>query len=336
MIKENLKLSGPSIMSIDITYKCNLRCKHCFNYSGEQDIGLQEMSDDQILKITKDIIKMSPEVVCICGGEPLLRKELIYKITRDITNGTNGITRVNMVTNGLLLNKEIAENLKDSGISFVQVSLDGSNSETYDWLRNKKGAFNKAISAIEILKEVGINVMVSCTPTKKNLSDYENVIKLCEEKGVKEFRVQPLMVLGRATKQLKEYIPSNRDYIKLKQIIDKYKTNVSLSLEWGDPIEHITKGGLDKQKLTYSISVDAYGYIILSPYIPVRLGNINKAWEIPFIKEMCKMIKSTNEMNLNKLDSRIPENFKDKPIIVDILDNRNITKLTLKDVLDNR
>ena len=69
-------LSGPIMISIDVTYRCNFRCKHCFNGSGTPLLG-DELKDAKLLSIARSVGVLQPNVVCFCGGEPLLRWEIL-------------------------------------------------------------------------------------------------------------------------------------------------------------------------------------------------------------------------------------------------------------------
>lgn len=85
--------------SIDLTYKCNLRCRHCYNNSGER-LG-EEMSSEDVMQIAKELSALEVESICICGGEPLLRIDDVLSITRYIKSHTTS-SAVSMVSNGLL------------------------------------------------------------------------------------------------------------------------------------------------------------------------------------------------------------------------------------------
>ena len=66
---------------IDVTNKCTLKCLHCFNSSGGlKNQRMDEMSDEDLERMAYDVIDCRPVSICMCGGEPLLRKESIYKI----------------------------------------------------------------------------------------------------------------------------------------------------------------------------------------------------------------------------------------------------------------
>lgn len=70
--------------SLDITYDCNFRCLHCYNSSGEHYNKRVELSDEELLRVGKEIAALEPDTLCLCGGETLLRKEMIYEICKSV------------------------------------------------------------------------------------------------------------------------------------------------------------------------------------------------------------------------------------------------------------
>lgn len=128
--QQALLLRGPSQISFDITNRCNFRCLHCFNRSGE--VNSSELTNNEVLELIKDIVFTKPFNFCFCGGEPLLREKVLCESATILTN--QGIM-VSMVTNGYLLNKARAVRLKKAGISRIQVSLDGAKAKTHETLR---------------------------------------------------------------------------------------------------------------------------------------------------------------------------------------------------------
>ena len=66
-----------SDINIDITRKCTLKCRHCYNHSGE--MNNDELASDELFRIMNDLASTRPDNFCICGGEPLLKKEIIFR-----------------------------------------------------------------------------------------------------------------------------------------------------------------------------------------------------------------------------------------------------------------
>ena len=125
---------GPYQLALDITNKCNLRCLHCYNASGENRVMEHELSDDEVIKFVKDILPMKLLNFCFCGGETLLRKELICKCIKMLSNC--GV-RTAIVTNGILASESVIRDLYHSGLNSIQFSVDGAKAESHDKLRNR-------------------------------------------------------------------------------------------------------------------------------------------------------------------------------------------------------
>lgn len=252
---------------------CNLKCRHCFNYSGEQDTNNIEMNTEELVRVAVQMTEVCPTTVCLCGGEPLLKFDAVLKMIKVLKQG--GVQNVNMVSNGFLLTDKHARKLKEAGVGLVQISIDGATKSTHNWLRNNPDSFEKAIYAIKNLKSMNINVNVAYTPTKRSLHEFDNLVDMLDSLDVSLFRSQPIMNLGRA-KNIQEYYLTDEEYTKLalnmnlKSASRQYK----MKFEWGDSVEHFYSYGRgDRIKM---ICVNPYGDILISPYIPVSFGNVKK------------------------------------------------------------
>jgi MoaA/NifB/PqqE/SkfB family radical SAM enzyme len=96
----------------------------------------------------EEIASFCQPIVIFSGGEALLRDD-IFEIV-GFAKGL-GLTPV-IATCGVTLTKEKAKQLKRAGIKRVSVSIDGENAATHDSIRNEKGAFVKALTAMRMLK----------------------------------------------------------------------------------------------------------------------------------------------------------------------------------------
>ena len=261
-------------VSIDITYNCNFRCKHCFNSSGCIADSL-ELSDEEFFLIAEDIAEQHPDSLCFCGGEPLLRKDLIFSIAKHFLEHSKE-TILSMVSNGSMLDDSVAQRLHEVGISRVQISLDGSTAETHDWLR-QRGSFVSAINALTILKNHQIESAVAFSPNSHNKNELSDVIDMVAELGCKELRIQPLMLLGRALEHPDDFSLDYHDYMYIKRIInqknEKY-IDQEFTCVWGDPLSHL-KMALDNA--FYHLIVSSSGNILATPYLPISFGNLRNA-----------------------------------------------------------
>jgi|AKZA01.1.fsa_nt_gi Predicted Fe-S oxidoreductases len=328
------------VVSFDITYKCNLRCLHCYNSSGTHNFDT-ELSDNEVINIVSELSKLKPRSLCFCGGEPLMRKELLYK-SIDLYNKSSPIIGCNMVSNGLLVNYNAAEKLKESGLNNIQISLDGFSAESHNWIRQNNLAHVKAIEALKILKEVNIDTSVACAPSKKNFYEIHDLIDLCLDLGVKNFRMQPMMDIGRG-KNIKNFMLNTSEYLmltrKLKRLAMQYKKK-GMVLDWGDPINHLIDIS-DQKGSMYFIHITAYGDLMISPYIPIKLGSLKKhslteyieaglldMYKNELISLVAGLFSSASDMQLN-LKSSLPEIFTGNDIVLDVIED-DVKKKTQK------
>ena len=132
-------------LRIAVTKKCNLRCFYCHK-EGESNPG-EEISAERIVEIARAFKELGVRKLKITGGEPLLRKDL-----PDIILNLPEFEEISMTTNGILLEK-YAEELRECGLSRVNVSLDTLDAEKYRWITGG-GEVQKVIDGIEKACEV--------------------------------------------------------------------------------------------------------------------------------------------------------------------------------------
>ncbi|RMG77174.1 MAG: radical SAM protein [Bacteroidetes bacterium] len=327
-------MKGPIQVAFDITNKCNFRCAHCYNNSGENNFVSKELSDDEVLNFIHDIAKLKPFNFCFCGGEPLLRLDVLLKSAKILAS--HGVI-VSLVTNGFLLTENIAANLYKNGVKRVQVSIDGSNPESHEKLRRVPKSFDRAINAVRHFRKAGFkDISVAFCPTKFNYSEIEQVYELCLSLGVKDLRVQPMMPLGRASQNL-DFIPSVYEYRKIVSKIMQLRNRScdKIMIDWGDPVDHLVRFRTITQHCVAYVSILADGSIAVSPYIPLLVGNIRRhsfsdyweaglarIWELPMVKKYADPVFSVTSMGKKREGE--PHVWFDEPILVDIVENQLI------------
>ena len=318
-------LRGPVEWSLDVTNECVACCLHCFNRSGV--VKREELSDEEIRDVARQIAALKPLGICLCGGEPTLRLGVVLECARMFRDVG---TTPNMVTNGQLMTTVAARELRDAGIQMVQVSLDGSTAASHDRLRGRPGAFEKALDAIRMLKDAGVLVGVSFTPTSFNIHEFWSTHDLCVSLGVSELRIQPLMPLGEAQLRYDELSPSPAQY---RQFIEAYKVKVmeikaQMRLEWGDPVDHLIRFGQYYAMPPYAMHVTSDGFLAPSVYLPVFLGNVRRhrltdywrgglssAWQLRILRELSLKVRSNRDFMFLR-----PHPYFDKWIDLDLID----------------
>lgn len=161
-----------------ITYECQCSCRHCCtgNYKKEKhrDLTTEEIKDvlDQAAK---------PLIVNFFGGEPTLRPDIMELIKYAKEKSMYVFTD----TNGLAVTREFAQQLKDSGLDLLYVSLDSPDPELHDEYRGVKGCFDKAVGAIKNALDVGLSCVISTYMTKESLAngDFEKILQMSKDMG---------------------------------------------------------------------------------------------------------------------------------------------------------
>jgi radical SAM protein with 4Fe4S-binding SPASM domain len=159
----------PILSELALTYKCNLKCQFCYagcNCTSNPTGTSNELDIDDFKKIIKTIYtEACVPSISFTGGEPTLRPEILVNC---ISYAKGLGMRVNLITNGTLIDEQLAKNLQAAGLDSVQVSIEGITSEIHDKLVQKPGAFEKSIKAVGIFKRLGIHVHTNTTLNKIN------------------------------------------------------------------------------------------------------------------------------------------------------------------------
>ncbi len=148
-------------MRVSVTDRCNLRCLYCMPRDSDPVVYKEILSYEEIARIISVAADLGVRKIRLTGGEPLARKNIQYLIKR--LADMEGIEDISLTTNGLLL-KRYAEELKEAGLSRVNVSLDSMRPERYreitggGSLEQVREGIEKAYAAG--LRPVKINVVV--------------------------------------------------------------------------------------------------------------------------------------------------------------------------------
>ena len=244
---------------VEITNKCNLFCKHCYNSSSA--INNRYINRDSFLKIVDSAANSGIKSIALSGGEPLLNPEII-EILKDISNKK---MKCSIVTNGTLVSKYFLEQIHEYKDMSFQISLHGSNAEIHSRLTGCN-SFDRIIYTMELLNSFGISFTIKSTITKYNMSDIENIILLGKMHGAKGTSASFLQMYGRTVDFYNEIsiddISLTQFYVqRFTKIVEKYKGYFT------GPIVENTRcplifGGNSEEK-TYQIAprVDVYGYV---------------------------------------------------------------------------
>jgi 12,18-didecarboxysiroheme deacetylase len=182
----------------NVTRRCNLRCVHC--YAHAKDIEFEnELTTEDGKQLLDDLAEFGCPVILFSGGEPLMRKDLPILAEYARSKGMRAV----ISTNGTLIDKEMARTLKEIGLSYVGISLDGIKA-TNDKFRGVEGAYDAALEGLRNCKAEGIKVGLRFTINKKNVKDIPEIFDLLEEEGIPRICFYHLVYAGRGTKLVEE------------------------------------------------------------------------------------------------------------------------------------
>lgn len=191
-------LERPLGCQLEVTYRCNARCIHCYNDSASvRNAASAELSHAQWLDIARQVGELGVFQVVISGGEPLIIQERVFEIM-DVLKAY-GVVFL-FITNGTLVTPEVIDRMLTGGYRFcwVQVSIDGHTAEIHDRLRGQPGSWDKATRAARMLAGAGIPTVIAHTVFKVNLAYFQQMAELALSLGAIEMITGPCMPSGRA------------------------------------------------------------------------------------------------------------------------------------------
>lgn len=194
---------------LELTLRCNERCLHCGSNCG--DVMLDELTVNQYAKFLAEIkgdFGTADKMLCITGGEPLLRKEFF-----DIMSVANELGfSWGMTSNGTLIDDSVAKDLRRVGMKTISISIDGLE-ETHDTFRRTEGGWKRALNGVESLIRVGgfKNIQITTVVTHQNIGQLDELYKIFNDMDIDSWRIINIEPIGRA-KQHPELILTNDDY----------------------------------------------------------------------------------------------------------------------------
>ena len=174
--------------------RCNLRCVHCYSQSRNVDYS-GELSHAEGLRLIDDLAGFGCPVLLFSGGEPLMRPDIFELIEHAATKKMRAV----ISTNGTLITKEVAKQVKAAGLSYVGISLDGLE-ETNDRFRGVAGAFHDALAGVRNCLAMGVKVGLRFTMTRSNFRDIDGIFDLIEREGIPRVCFYHLVYAGRGSK----------------------------------------------------------------------------------------------------------------------------------------
>ena len=183
---------GPVVVW-NCTKTCNLNCVHC--YARSEAIRYQnELTHEEGISLIDQLADFKVPVLLFSGGEPLLRPDFFELANYAASKGI----RPTISTNGTRIDEETAKRLKDMGVGYVGISLDGCET-THDKFRGKPGAYQMALRGIRNCVATGQKVGLRFTITRDNVQDLDSIFDLLEREDIDRVCFYHLVYSGRGS-----------------------------------------------------------------------------------------------------------------------------------------
>lgn len=212
------------IISWNTTNRCNLKCSHCYRDSGKEAKG--ELTTEEAKIVIDQIAKANFKIMIFSGGEPLMREDIFELINYASKIGLRPV----LGTNGTLISKEIAQKLKDSGISAIGISLDSLDFRKHNNFRGNDEAFKDTIYAMKNCRDLGIKFQIHTTVMDWNKEEIISLTDFAVAMGAVAHHIFFLVPTGRG-KNIEDELLSSREYEELLTLIMKKQKEVDIEIK---------------------------------------------------------------------------------------------------------
>lgn len=289
---------------IDLTYRCNNNCRHCWVRIPQNSLKLR---DELSLEAIKDIIDQAKSMGCrtwtISGGEPMLRDDF-EDIFRYITENS---IYYSINTNGTRITPSIARAMRKKGNKWVAIY--GADSKIHDHITRSPGSFSEAMQGMAYLKEAGANFTVQIVPMRDNFVQLQEMIKLAESLGY-QWRVNKAWFCYSASgdpkknKEIREQrLPASELYTIDDVDFPEGKTENRGYSDSDDQNEDGLLSCCIRSRRDFHI--DAYGWMSFCNFIKdpalrydLKRGTFYEAWE-HFIPSLSDKVRNSPEYKKN-------------------------------------
>lgn len=294
-----VEFKGPFFV-LELTPRCNNNCIYCYNvWKKDKNYSQNELGTSSWKKIIKKLGSTKSNLISFSGGEPLLRND-IFEL---IAFAKKYFYQLNLITNGVLLNKEAVDKCIDAGATLFELPLLSHDKKIHNRLSGNN-AWLKTLKAIKYIADKKHPVVGVIVLTKKNL-DITKTIELGVALGINSYMLNRFNPGGEGIKHIKELLPTISQFKKVLRTADKLTAKYGISISSSIPnppclidmknYENIYTGfcpvGTDKAYY----AVDPMGNVRPCNHSPVILGNllkdsIEKIYNNPILKNYMQAI----------------------------------------------
>ncbi len=267
----------PSLVSWNLTRKCNLKCPHCYMEGGIAEE--RELTTEECFSLIDEMHSLGTEMLILTGGEPLLRRD-IFDIARRASSLGMWVV---MGTNGVLIRERVIQKMIECGVKGVGISIDSVDPEKHNAFRGGPNSWEFSINALKLCKSYGMQVLVQTTVMEENYEEVEQVMDLAKSLGAWSFNLYFLVQTGRGTSM--NELSSDRTDSMLRRLValqDDYRPMLVRSKcapQFKQIAYDLGEGGLESGGCmagTQYCRITPGGDVTPCPYMTKVAGNVLK------------------------------------------------------------
>ncbi|MGA2090311.1 MAG: radical SAM protein [Endomicrobiales bacterium] len=264
------------IISWNVTKTCNLSCRHCYRDAGARDPD--ELSTEEGKELLREIADAGFRIIILSGGEPLLRKDICELISCASRSGLRPV----LGTNGTLIDRNTARELKRAGLARAGISVDSLDAQVHDDFRKIKGAWAQTMGGIEACRAEGLDYQVHTTVTRCNYNGVSHITAFAAQNGARAHHVFFLVPTGRGG-EITDLLLSRTEYQSLVTDIAKNQSSCSIELKTVCAPQFAAvsiRDNIDTRFKKGCLAGISYCCILPNgdvhpcPYMPIKAGNV--------------------------------------------------------------
>jgi len=268
MTEKALARNIPLSVQLDLTYRCNERCVHC--YLDHDDHG--EMTTSEIKHLLDEMALAGVFILTLSGGEIFLRKDFFEIL--EYARWQRQFC-VKLKTNAIMIGEREAARIRDIGVESIQISIYSHRPEVHDAITLVPGSLKRSLDAVRFLKSQGLRVILANVLMVHNVDDYRGVRSIASELGVEctlDPTITPMMDGDRSVLSL------NIDRSTLHEVFrdPALVGNVDEFCEVSVPADENSLRALPCSASHTTCYVSPYGDVFPCVQFPLPTGNVRK------------------------------------------------------------
>ena len=256
-------------IDLNLNNACNLRCEHCFTNSSKGENVKETLPLDVVERVADEAHDLGIFEWDLQGGELLSRPTILYDTLKALKTER---FYVYLTTNGWYMTEEIASILAELGVNRVSVSIDSMKAETHDKFRGRKGSWERAINALDLVQKAGMSPYLNITVGRYNAQSEDVKMLLDYSKQKKYTTLLNVATPGGMWAKMTDIMVNEEDKAHLINMRKKYK-NILRNL-W-NPFDKAREEVLGCNTVNRMYITPA-GDVLVCPYVHIKIGNVKE------------------------------------------------------------